>query len=459
MDDRIIIIDNDSVYLEVLWSRLSSGGFKNVTIEDTAFKAAEIFKKGMHFDLALICMSMPDLTGMELLEIIKSSNPGTECIMLASINDAKVAVNCIRKGAYDYLLKPVSQRDLLLSVQRALERRHLLGLLEIDKRRSLPELFSKGPFKTIVTRSRNMLKVLKEAELHARSDVPVLITGESGTGKELLARAVHAESLRAESCMTTVNMAALTGSLFDAEFFGHTKGAFTGAERDRTGYLEHTDGGTLFLDEIGIMPRELQGKLLRVLQDGEYIRLGSNKTQKADIRIIAATNEDMEHMVANKKFRSDLYYRLKGGWLHLPPLRERKADIPLLISVFLKEFCKDARCSIDVQAMSVLMSYNYPGNVRELKSVIQASVNLAQGKPITFNCLPEHVRNRKIRLSEPLNAQDQNQKQDIIPLAQVEKVHILKVYKQMNCNKSKASLALGIGLNTLRRKLSDYGEN
>ncbi|GBC63913.1 sigma-54-dependent Fis family transcriptional re gulator [Desulfonema ishimotonii] len=453
MDDKIIIIDDDMDYLDVLWSRLSSGGFKNVHIEDLPLRAAEQFRSGERFTLALIDMSMPDMDGMELLEIIRSNSPGTECIMITAVNDAKIAVECIKKGAYDYLLKPVPQGELLLSVHRALERRNLLDLLEIDKRKTLPELTCKTAFEPIVTRSRNMLKVLKEAELHARSDVPILITGESGTGKELLARAVHAASLRARKPLTPVNMAALTGSLFDSEFFGHTRGAFTGADRERTGYLENTHGGTLFLDEIGIMPLELQGKLLRVLQDGEFIKVGASTPRTADVRIISATNEDMEQLVAQRKFRCDLYYRLRGGWLHLPPLRERKADIPLLISEFLREFCNDNRCRIDVKAMALLMGYNYPGNIRELKSVIQSAVNLAQGQPVTVNCLPEHVRVRKKGV--PDVADDATDA--ILPLAQVEKNHILKIYKQLKGNKSRTARELGIGLNTLRRKLVAYG--
>ena len=453
MDDKIILIDDDPDYLDVLWARLSKAGFKNIKMEDLSVKAANLFKAGEEFDLALIDMSMPDIDGMTLLNIIKSNSPNTECIMVTAINEAKVAMECIRKGAYDYLVKPVSQEDLALAVNRALERKHLRNLLDIDKRSSLPELTNKAPFTPIITRSRNVLKVLKEAELHASSDVPILITGESGTGKELLAQAIHAASPRAKARLTPVNMAALTGSLFDAEFFGHTRGAFTGADRERIGYLEHTHGGTLFLDEIGIMPLELQGKLLRVLQDGEFTKVGANRSQKVDVRIISATNEDMEQLVAQRKFRCDLFYRLRGGWLHIPPLRQRKADIPLLLSVFLKDYCDDDRCRIDVKSMNLLMNYDYPGNIRELKTIIQSAVNLAQGRPVTAECLPDHMRTRKIIPREA----EAGDSEAIRPLAQVEKEYILKVYKMLNQNKSRSARALGISLNTLRRKLASYG--
>jgi transcriptional regulator with PAS, ATPase and Fis domain len=254
--------------------------------------------------------------------------------------------------------------------------------------------------------------------------------------------------------MTTVNMAAVTESLFDAEFFGHAKGAFTGAEKARVGYLEHTDGGTLFLDEIGILPMALQGKLLRVLQDGEYMKIGTNQPRRTDVRIIAATNEDMEQIIEQRKFRQDLYYRLRGGWLHLPPLRDRRADIPPLINLFLDEFCREGeRCRVDVQTMTMLMNYDYPGNIRELRSVIQSAVNLAQGGPILPGCLPEALRSGKPapQIKTP------REQGPVLTLAQIEREHILKVYRRFDRNKSRTARHLDIGLNTLRRKLASYG--
>jgi transcriptional regulator with PAS, ATPase and Fis domain len=249
-------------------------------------------------------------------------------------------------------------------------------------------------------------------------------------------------------------MASLTGSLFEAEFFGHTKGAFTGAQNSRTGYLEYTHQGTMFLDEIGDLPTELQGKLLRVLQNGEYLKLGTNVHQKADVRFIAATNKDLEKMMAKKVFRKDLYYRVRGGWLHLPPLKERKEDIPLLANKFLKDCDISVKNqTIEEEALCLLMEYDYPGNVRELKSIIQSAVNLAQGKPISSNFLPEHLKQRKsISTCLPRTMSD-----DIAPLAQIEKSHIIRAYKLTGRNKSQTARLLGIGLNTLRRKLKSYG--
>ena len=455
MDNSIIIIDDDQDFLDILKGKLINIGFKNVQIEYDPIEVVSIFEKGGIFDIALIDMNMPHMDGIELLETIKRTSPRTECIMVTAVNEARIAVECLKKGAYDYLVKPISNEDLAVSLNRALERKRLLDIIDIKKSKTLPELIHKEPFKPIITRSPKVLRVLKEAELHAISDVPVLITGESGTGKELLAKAIHAASPRAKFPFTPINMASLTGSLFEAEFFGHTKGAFTGAEIVRVGYLEYTNNGTLFLDEIGNLPFELQGKLLRVLQDGEYIKLGSSGHRKADIRFVAATNQDIEDLVAKKMFRNDLYYRIIGGRLHLPPLRERGEDIPLLINKFLEKDCKNTEsCRLEEDVMRLLLEYDYPGNIRELKSIIQSTVNLAQGKPISINYLPDYLQKRKsISRRKPASRSE-----PIAPLAQVEKIHIIKVYYQMEKNKSQTAKILGIGLNTLRRKLRSYGE-
>jgi len=248
-------------------------------------------------------------------------------------------------------------------------------------------------------------------------------------------------------------MDALTDQLFNAEFFGHTKGAFTGAEKDRAGYLETTNRGTLFLDEIGNLPLELQGKLLRVLQDGEYIKIGTSTPRRTDVRFIAATNNNLESLMAQKKFRKDLYYRLKGGWLHLPPLRERKEDIPALIFSFVEEYCGSDGADFEPDVMSLLEAYHYPGNIRELKALIQSAVNLSQGMPIAPRHLPAPIQKikSKSKIALPAGAAP------VIPLTDVEQKHILNAYHQTRKNKSLTAELLGIGVNTLRRKLKSYG--
>lgn len=454
MNNHVVVVDDDRDYLEILGRKLSDLGFKRVRLEDNSVKLAEDVEQGLSFDLALIDMTMPEVDGMALLEKIKANSPSTECIMVTAINEARIAVECLNKGAYDYLVKPVATEDLSLAIKRTLERKRLLDLLDLEKRDDLPTLENEAPFRPIVTQSKKVLRILKEAELHASSLVPILITGESGTGKELLARAIHGASPRAQHPFSPINMSSLSSSLFEAEFFGHTKGAFTGAEHGRIGYLEHTNKGTLFLDEIGDLPLSLQGKLLRVLQDGEFSKLGSSDRQKVDLRFIAATNENLEQMMAQKRFRKDLYYRIRGGWLHLPPLRDRQEDIFLLTRKFLEKYYDVKKPGfIEKTALDLLMRYSYPGNIRELKSILQSAVNLARGEAIRQSHLPSHITAALKPCGDPDGTVGDAR---IKPLAEVERAHILHAYAQSGENKSKTARQLGIGLNTLRRKLASY---
>ncbi len=458
MSSRMILVDDDRDYMELLAGKLRSIGYHNFVMVDSALEAAEAFERGELFDLALVDMTMPEMDGLAMLEHIKNTSPGTEVIMVTAINEARTAVECLRKGAYDYLVKPVAKDVLALTLPRALERKRLLDILDMEKRQSHPALNDPEPFRPIITQNPTMGRILKEAELHAASNVPVLITGESGTGKELLARAIHSASARADYPFTPINMSSISPNLFEAEFFGHTKGAFTGADSARTGFLEHTNLGTLFLDEIGDLPMELQGKLLRVLQEGEFSKVGSTQRMRVDLRFIAATNEDLDRMMARKAFRKDLFYRIRGGWLHLPPLRVRVNDIPLLLNSFLEKYNEYRRGPrVSPEALERLMEYNWPGNIRELKSTIQSAVNLAQGKRIEIHHLPEHIRTlpKKHAKKRPSS---QTAAQPILPLEEVEKAHILNVYGQLDRNKSQTAKALGIGLNTLRRKLAAFGE-
>jgi DNA-binding NtrC family response regulator len=411
---------------------------------------AKLFQSGETFDVALIDITMSGMNGLDLLKIIKKNSPDTECIMISALNEAQLAVDCMKTGAYDYLVKPISHNELSMTLNRALERKRFLAVLNIQKDKTEVKLSNTKAFSDIITLSPRIKRILKEAELHAASSVPVLITGDSGTGKELLAQAVHRASPRKNFKFSAINMASMSPTLFDSEFFGHTKGAYTGADKDRKGYLETTDKGTLFLDEIGHMPMDLQGKLLRVLQEGEYLKLGTDTVKKADIRIIAATNANLEMLIKKGMFRKDLYYRLKGAWLFLPPLKNRREDIYPLIKHFLKKFdIEDSKP--DEKTLSLLTSYDYPGNIRELKSILQSALNLSEGKKITLDHLPLFLKkNRKEGIKKDPDT-------TMKTLAQVEKDHILKTYGQAYSNKSKTAKILEIGLNTLRRKLSSYG--
>ena len=456
MNDSILIIDDEVDFLDSVRRGLLSAGLKNLRLESDPRVVATAVQNGEHFDMALIDITMPWINGIQLLEMIKTQSPDTECIMVTAVNEARVAVECLQKGAYDYLTKPISRDELVSTLKRAMERRRLLEIISVGKAGTLPQIRHKDAFAPIITESEKMIRLLREAELHAESDVPVLITGESGTGKELLARAIHRSSPRAQFPFTSINMASLTGSLFDAEFFGHTKGAFTGAEKDRAGYLEHSNRGSLFLDEIGDLPLDFQGKLLRVLQEGEIIKLGTSQARKIDVRFIAATNADLDKLLAKGQFRKDLYYRLKGAWLRILPLRERREDLPALINAFLREFRGEIGADVlEEDTLEILMNYDYPGNIRELRSIIQAASNLAQKRPIGAKHLPDYLKGRKkTALRAPVTADG-----PIVPLAETERIHILKAYEGTNHNKLQTAKLLGIGLNTLRRKLASYGIN
>jgi two-component system response regulator AtoC len=455
MDDSILVVDDERDFLESVRRGLITSGFRNVRIEEDPRRAIDLFENGEVFDAVLIDINMAPINGVEVLGAVKRFSPGTECVMVSALDQARLAVSCLKKGAYDYLVKPVSKEDLVATVGRALERRRHLRIMEIGKGWNLPRIDNQAAFAGIVTRSPNMLRVLKEAELHAASDIPVLITGETGTGKELVAQAIRAASPRAAGRFTSVNMESLNASLFESQFFGYTKGAFTGSDADHPGYIEAADRGTLFLDEIGYMPIEMQGKLLRVLQEGEYYKIGTAAPKKVNVRFIAATNADLKRQMAKGLFRKDLFYRLHGGWLHLPPLRERRDDIPLLLKRFTAELRGEQEVDCEDEFMALLKAHDFPGNVRELKSVFHAALNLAGGRPLAPRHLPQEIR--RLRAAAAAAAGNGPQTERIAPLGEVEKEHILKAYEACGRNKAKTSQILHIGQNTLRRKLESYG--
>ena len=452
--ETILIIDEDLGFLEKAKNLLHRVGYEDVQTEADPGQAMKRIDRGALYDAVLIDLDMQGLDWLWLMDAIHEADPDTECIVLSARNEARLAVDCIKNGASDYLTKPVSEDRLLDAVKKAVGRLRR-SRAHFDLGSWFADVSAGGnAFESIVTCSDKMRRILQEARLHARSDVTVLITGESGTGKELLARAIHRLSGRAEAPFLSINMASLAGSLFDSEFFGHTRGAFTGAERDRAGYLEHSNGGTVFLDEVSDLPIDFQGKLLRVLEQGEFIRLGASASQKADVRFISATNADLDRQLARRSFRQDLYYRLKGVRLHLPPLRERREDIPLLVDHFLSEFGRSrAVHRIDGEAMRALAGYDYPGNVRELRTLIQSAMNLVEGNCLTLSSLPAYLRqhHRKSAAGTFLPSGI------IAPLEEIERQHVLRAYDQSGKNKVWAARILGIGVNTLRRKLSLYG--
>lgn len=454
MDQRVIVVDDEVDFLQSVRRGLLAAGFKNVITQSDPFEALARIERERRFDLALLDITMPGMDGIELLTRAKQAVPDLEAIMVTARNEARHAVESLQLGAYDYLVKPVTWEDLVVSINRALEHKRLLQIIALDKEGASSELQNKEAFAGIITQDPKIERILREAELHAASDVPMLITGDSGTGKGELALAIHKASARASGPFTPINMASLPSELFEAEFYGHTAGAFTGATRDRKGYVEQTHGGTLFLDEIGTLPLELQGKLLRVLQEGEFMKLGSSRHKSVDLRIVTATNAKLDKLLQQRLFREDLYYRLKGAWLHLPPLHQRPEDIPLLAEHFLTQCTPSGeQLAIASGAMELLMHYPFPGNIRELRSIIQTAVNLSQGAPIAPAFLPEQVKQRSPR---PLKGREAGYG-NVVSLAQWEKDYILKIYERSGRNKTLTAKLLSIGVNTLRRKLNDYG--
>ncbi|HYG70522.1 MAG TPA: sigma-54 dependent transcriptional regulator [Anaeromyxobacteraceae bacterium] len=332
------------------------------------------------FDVVLTDLRMPTVDGMEVLRVARQAAPDTQVIVMTAYGTIESAVDAIRRGAYDFLSKPFKEDELLLRVSKALEKRRLLGEVSLYA----GEFRKRYGLEHIVGRSAAMRDVLERVVRVAPTDATVLVTGESGTGKELVARALHVASRRGDRPFVPVNCAAITETLLESELFGHAKGAFTGATRARRGLFEEANGGTLFIDEIGETTPGFQAKLLRALQEGEIRRVGESQALQVDVRVIAATNQDLRKAIAEKRFREDLYYRLAVVPLRIPPLRERREDIPLLAAHFLARYNgrTSASKSISAEAIARLMAHDWPGNVRELENVLEQAAALTAGREI-----------------------------------------------------------------------------
>lgn len=437
MTDRILIVDDEKDTREFM-ERALSGKYEVLTAAD-----AELAMKQLDADcsirLLLSDVRMPGEDGITLMKAAKAMNPGLAVILLTAFGSIDQAVAAMKDGADDFITKPVDLDQLELRIEKALKAHKL----ESEVKQLKAQLDEKYGMNGIVGSSPAMQKVFRMIRQAAPTDATVLIQGPSGTGKELVARAIHNLSNRSKGPFVAVEFAAISPNLLESEMFGHEKGAFTGAVSRRIGCFESANHGTIFLDEISEMPLELQVKLLRVLQEREFQRVGSNETVKCDIRIVAATNRDLAAYVREGRFREDLYYRLNVIDLHLPALKERTGDVPLLVNRYLKEF---GGKSVSPDAMRLLEAYQWPGNVRELRNAVEKMCVLSPSGDIGVDDVPDEMK-RDVPMTLSVSG----------TLGETEKAKILAVLEEVGGNRTKAAERLGISRRTIYRKLEEYG--
>ncbi|MFQ5851314.1 MAG: sigma-54-dependent transcriptional regulator [Candidatus Binatia bacterium] len=442
----ILLVDDEADFRAIISDHLEEQGYQVSPVGSG--QEAILAAQGREFDVALLDIKMPGVNGIDLLRILKELEPATEVIMLTGHASIETAVHAIKLGALDYLSKPVRLSELEVTITKALEVRQLRRQT-FQLKESLKQ---EAPFPDIVGKSKKIRMVLQQIDQVAQTNATVLIEGESGVGKELVARAIHRRSNRAECPFIVLHCGALQESLLENELFGHEKGAFTGATTDKRGLVEVADGGTLFVDEVAEMSLTCQTRFLRILDTGEYRRLGSTRDLKVDLRLIAATNKKFSERLKQGQFRQDLFYRLNVFRIVVPSLRERKEDIPILAGHFLahSDGSRKPPPLVTPEALEVLMDYSWPGNVRELANVIERALIVSQGLPIR----PEHfnLTPREFTLIT-------TEEKDFLPLGQVERDHIQKVLLAVNGNKRRTARILGISLRNLYRKLEHYGLN
>jgi len=455
LEDRILVADDEQSMREFLDIMLKKEGYK-VSLASNGEEVLKLIDKDL-FDLILLDIRMPRLDGIGVLKKIKTASPETIVIMITAYASADTAIKAMKEGAYDYITKPFKVDEIKLIIKNALEKKNLqkenLLLKQVVRDRYR--------FGSIIGQSSKMLALYDLLEKIAPTKTNILITGESGTGKELAAKAVHYNSSRKDKPFVTLNCGAIPESLIESELFGHMKGAFTDAITTKKGLFEMADEGTIFLDEISELPLLMQVKLLRVLQDKEFKRVGGTDDIRVDVRIISATNKDLEETVKEKRFREDLFYRLNVIQVKMPPLRDRKEDIPILTAHFLKKFSEELNKNIlkvSPEALTMLLNYEYPGNVRELQNIIERAVALGNGNELT----PQH-------LSSYLDEQIQGKRSaidlDIPPdgidlekvIEEIERALLLKALDRTKGIKKKAAELLRINFRSMRYRLEKYG--
>ncbi len=441
----ILLVDDDPSLLRVLQHQLEQADYQVTPAQDVA-SARSRFEKGA-FDLVVSDLSLPDGSGIDLLKSVREQDSKTGFVIITAYGTVENALEACRIGADDYLTKPFSREQLLFTIEKVIRLRNIQA--ENVELRS--ELLKNFNFSEIIARSKEMQDVLKMVAKVAVTESTALILGESGTGKELIARAIHFNSPRNQKPFITVNCPSIPDHLIESELFGHVKGAFTGALRDHKGKFELAEGGTLFLDEIGDLKQELQAKLLRVLQQREIERVGGERSIPVDVRIIAATNRNLEELVREGKFREDLYYRLSVFPINLPPLRQRKQDIPHLVRHFLQQSEIGKTLRLQPEALEALLQYDWPGNIRELENVVERAVILAENNTITPDILPmftakkEELSTKTIALADPGS------------LMELEKSVIAATLEKYGGNQTAAARALQIPRHVLIYRMKKFG--
>ena len=446
---RILVVDDETVALSSVRRLLKRKGHQNVDICDNGKEAISRIRS-KDYDVAIIDLLMPGIDGLQVIEAVKPYVPSTEFIMLTAVEDASVAFKALHLGAYDYLVKPVDNDRLMLSIERAYERKCLLACIgqakADDSGFEVPAAFS-----GMITRYPPMKGLLSYAEIMARSGTPILITGETGTGKELIAKGIHQSGPHPDSPFIAVNVASVPETLFESHFFGHARGAYTGAEKDMPGYFEQASGGTLFLDEIGELPIHLQAKLLRVLEEKTVVRIGDSRGISISVRVLSATNQNLDKACQEGKFRLDLLYRLKSAHIHLPPLRERGKDILLLASHFLQQACVQHNKQISgfsAEALNMLSQESFPGNVRELIQWVEHAVLLSNSDLIQPRDLNQQPGDQAAGFARTLCSLKEN-----------DDIHTAYVLAQTRGNRRQAAQILGVSVRQIQRKLSRMKDN
>jgi DNA-binding NtrC family response regulator len=447
---RILVVDDEESMCRFMEIMLKKEGY-HVSSSQDGSTALELVKRE-NYDLVIADLMMPEMSGLELLSRAKSVKPDLDFIMMTAFASVDSAIEALKGGAFDYVTKPFKVDEIKIAVRKSLDQKKITR----ENVRLKKELQTEWNFDCFVGNSLQIVKMKKMAKKIARSDSTVLIEGESGTGKELIARAIHHQSLRSDKPFVTINCAALPESLLESELFGHVRGSFTGAIKDKEGLITTADEGTFFLDEVAMTSPAIQAKLLRVLEEKEITPVGGTAPIKVDVRLIAATNADLEQEVKLGNFRADLYYRLQVIPIRIPPLRERKDDIKLLSTYFVRKYCRKLKLgekSITDEAMERLLSYRWPGNVRELENTIEHAVLLSKSNQITPEDLPQKIKEgREVDLI--------TEAQPTTPtLETIEKAYILWVLNQTGWQKSKAASILGIDSSTLYRKIEKYKLN